>query len=429
MSKISDIAIAVGSGITPSKSNPNFWNRKDILWLRTEQLGSYKIYDTKEYISKDALKETNITIYPENTVSVAMYGEGKTRGKVSILAAPMATNQACCNIVIDETKANYLYVYYWLLNSYSKLRNLASGVRKNLNSNDIKNFEIDIKDLHKQDMISSLLSALDDKIDNNKQINVELEAMAKCIYDYWFLQFDFPDMNGKPYKSAGGKMVWNEVLQKEIPEGWKIGRIDYFIKNEKGGDWGKDSEQGNYIKKVNCLRGTDFSAVSGLEELEAPERYILEKNSYKLLADGDLIIEISGGSPTQSTGRICYINKNVLKRFDNDIVTSNFCKAIELNNKEFMYWFYIFWSKLYENNVFYKYEGKTTGIKNLLFGMLCSDYKIIIPDEVVIKNFNTKVQGLFETIQNNQLENQELTKLRDFLLPLLMNGQVGFKEE
>ena len=429
MSKISDIAIVVGSGITPSKNNPNFWNREDIPWLRTEQLGSYKIYDTKEYISQVALKETNITIYPKNTVSVAMYGEGKTRGKVSILAVPMTTNQACCNIVIDETKANYLYVYYWLLNSYSKLRNLASGVRKNLNSYDIKNFEIDIKSLHKQDMIASLLSVLDDKIDNNKQINAELEEMAKCIYDYWFLQFDFPDKNGKPYKSSGGKMVWNEVLQKEIPIGWEIGRIDHFIKNDKGGDWGKDSEQGNYIKKVTCLRGTDFSAVSGWEELEAPERYILEKNSYKLLADGDLIIEISGGSPTQSTGRICYINKNVLKRFDNDIITSNFCKAIELNNKEFMYWFYIFWSNLYENNVFFKYEGKTTGIKNLLFGMLCTDYKIIIPDEIVIKNFNAKVQGLFETIQNNQLENQELIKLRDFLLPLLMNGQVTFKEE
>mgnify|MGYP002511713379 CR=1 FL=1 len=127
---------------------------------------------------------------------------------------------------------------------------------------------------------------------------------------------------------------------------------------------------------MTCLRVADFPAISGLAKLEAPERYILEKNKYKILEDGNLLIEISGGSPTQSTGRICYINENVLKRFENDIITSNFCKAIELNNKKY---------------------GK-------------------------------KVQGLFDTIQKNQLENQELASLRDFLLPLLMNGQVGFKE-
>lgn len=127
---------------------------------------------------------------------------------------------------------------------------------------------------------------------------------------------------------------------------------------------------------MTCLRGADFPAISGLIKLEAPERYILEKNKYKILEDGNLLIEISGGSPTQSTGRICYINENVLKRFENDIITSNFCKAIELNNKKY---------------------GK-------------------------------KVQGLFDSIQKNQLENQELASLRDFLLPLLMNGQVGFKE-
>lgn len=143
---------------------------------------------------------------------------------------------------------------------------------------------------------------------------------------------------------------------------------------------------------------------------------------------GDLIIEISGGSPTQSTGRICYINTNVLRRFRNELITSNFCKAINLIDEDFMYWFYNLWCKLYDSGVFFKYEGKTTGIKNLLFEMLCRDYPIIIPDADVIKKYNNKIEKLFEVIQRNLLENEELSSLRDFLLPLLMNGQVGFKE-
>ena len=325
---------------------------------------------------------------------------------------------------------NIDYIYYNLLISLQHLAKISQGSQtKFLTMRILDSFMID--DISFEDQIKQIkiLADIDKKILINKEINIQLESIAKMVYDYWFIQFDFPDKNRKPYRSSGNKMVWSEELKKEIPEGWKIGRIDYFIKNDKGGDWGKDREQGNYIKKVICLRGTDFSAIIGSAKIEAPERFILEKNGYKVLKDGDLIIEISGGSPTQSTGRICYINENILRRFENHIITSNFCKALELNSKEFMYWFYIFWSKLYENDVFYKYEGKTTGIKNLLFNMLCEDYKTIIPDEMVIRNFNTKVQKLFETIQNNQLENQELIKLRDFLLPLLINGQVAFKEE
>ena len=153
-----------------------------------------------------------------------------------------------------------------------------------------------------------------------------------------------------------------------------------------------------------------------------------KKNMFKTLKKGDLIIEISGGSPTQSTGRICYINTNVLNRFKNKLITSNFCKAINLIDEDFMYWFYSLWSKLYDSGVFFLYEGKTTGIKNLLFEMLCRDYPIIIPITDVIKKYNKKIEKLYDEIQQKLLENAELLSLRDFLLPLLMNGQVGFKD-
>ena len=250
---------------------------------------------------------------------------------------------------------------------------------------------------------------------------------AKDIYDYWFLQFDFPNKFGRPYKASGGKMVWSEELKRKIPEGWSVGTLNQYITGDKAGDWGKDKEEGNYIRKVTCLRGADFSAITGDKTLAAPERFILEKNADKILENGDLIIEISGGSPTQSTGRICYINDSLLERFDTNVITSNFCRAISLKDITYMYWFYVQWERIYESNILFKYEGKTTGIKNLLFDLFVNDYKIAFPPNELIQKYDKVVADVFDKIQKNQKEKKELASLRDFLLPLLMNGQVGFK--
>lgn len=330
--------------------------------------------------------------------------------------------------VKDFKNNNIEYIYYLLLNMDIGKMKSGSNI-PTLNRNHLHPLEILAEtDIEKQKNLARVLKAIDNKIENNNKVNIELESMAKTIYDYWFLQFEFPNEDGKPYKSSGGKMVWNEELKREIPAGWQAGNLNMFIKQDKGGDWGKGIEEAHYTKKVTCLRGADFPAICGIAKLNAPERYIHEKNTFKILNDGDLIIEISGGSPTQSTGRICYINDNTLKRFENEIITSNFCKAICLVDKEYMYWFYILWCRLYENGVFFKYEGKTTGIKNLLFEMLCEDYLIVIPNIDMIKEYNNEVRDCFMKIQSNQLENQELTSLRAYLLPLLMNGQLGFKD-
>jgi type I restriction enzyme S subunit len=224
---ILSIAKRVSSGLTPLRSNPEFWENGTIPWLKTEQLGEKFIYSTTEKISKAALNKTNIKVYPENTLSIAMYGEGKTRGNVSIIKNKMATNQACCNIELDPDLADFEYVYYFLKTQYNELRNLSSGVRKNLNSNDIKNFVVRLpKELSAQKKIAAVLSDLDTKIDCNNRINAELEALANMLYDYWFMQFDFPCANGKPHKSSGGKMGYNTTLKREIPVGWKDGTLD-----------------------------------------------------------------------------------------------------------------------------------------------------------------------------------------------------------
>jgi type I restriction enzyme S subunit len=249
--------------------------------------------------------------------------------------------------------------------------------------------------------------------------------MAKTLYDYWFVQFDFPNEQGKPNKSSGGKMAYNEELKREIPEGWEVKKLSEWINNDKSGDWGKETEQGNYTQKVSCVRGADLNGLNGKGELNSPTRFILEKNSHKILENHDLIIEISGGSPTQSTGRLAFITEETLERFKNPLICSNFCKAVTLKEDKYLYNFVYQWNRFYDYGGLFGWEGKTSGIKNLLFESFVSNQKEVYPKSEVVEKFYDFVKPIHAKKQKNLLENQQLTALRDWLLPMLMNGQVA----
>tara|TARA_B100001093_G_scaffold154402_1_gene147073 strand:+ start:4398 stop:5663 length:1266 start_codon:yes stop_codon:yes gene_type:complete len=323
----------------------------------------------------------------------------------------------------DETLVinSYLYYYYqtepWIATSGSTI--------KRLYNNDIRNLKIHYPDKSKQRKIAKVLSDLDAKIVLNKKINSELESMAKLIYNYWFVQFDFPDENGRPYKSSGGKMIYNEELKKNIPEGWEVGELRFWIDRDKSGDWGKEKSEGNYTEKVSCVRGADINGLNGQGKVKAPKRYILNKNSHKILEAGDLIIEISGGSPTQSTGRLGYIIDSTLERFENPLICSNFCRAITLTDRKYIYNFIQLWNRLYNAGVLFGWEGKTSGIKNLLFDSFISNYSQPIPEYKLVEKYYDKVDPIYTKIQHNLKENEKLAELRDWLLPMLMNGQIS----
>ena len=252
--------------------------------------------------------------------------------------------------------------------------------------------------------------------------------MAKTLYDYWFVQFDFPDANGKPYKTSGGKMVWNEKLKREIPNGWKVDSLSSWINNDKSGDWGKEQEEGNYNQKVYCVRGADINGLNGKGEIKSPKRYILEKNLFKTLDPHDLIVEISGGSPVQSTGRLAYITEETLHRFDAPIICSNFCKAVTLKNKYYFYNFVYQWNSIYDAGVLFGYEGKTSGIKNLLFESFVTSYYTQFPTSEIAEKFYEFMKPLQIKKEKNLKENQELASFRDWLLPMLMNGQIKIQD-
>ena len=418
--KLSEIASFIGSGITPLRSNEKYWNSKDYPWLKTEQLGEYQIFDTNEYISKVALEETNLKLFPKNTLSVAMYGEGKTRGNVSILAEQMTTNQACCNIIVDNKFANYKFVYYWLKNSYYKLRSLSSGIRNNLNTEDIKKFEINLPSLPTQQKIAAILSSLDDKIALNKKINTKLEAMAKRLYDYWFVQFDYPDKNGKPYKTSGGKMVWNEVLKRKIPEGWEVGKIGDFVETITKGSTPSTvgfefEEVGINFVKVECIEN-GYVLTDNLMHISEEANHTLKRSQ---LQENDILVTIAG-----RLGSSAIVSKDILPANTNQAV------GIIRLKKEYKFLVNYLYQRIVSTDMqIYLQSINAQSIqKNLTLPNLANIIFAYDKDFNLINCYNEKILPIFNYQLTIQKEIQKLTKLRDRLLPLLMNGQVEVEE-
>ena len=293
----------------------------------------------------------------------------------------------------------------------------GSGQRYALSVEALNSFPVPMIPLRNQERIGEIFSALDKKIELNRRINQNLEAMVKQLYDYWFVQFDFPNEEGKPYKSSGGEMVWNEKLKREIPKRWKDITLNAFIDKNKGGDWGYDTSKDGTIK-VGCVRGADIIKLN-----DVPTRHITSKHSDRLLEDGDIVIEISGGSPVQATGRVALITKGVIERNGGALVCSNFCQSFSMKKRVLSEYFYYLWQSLYDNDNMFNFEGKTSGIKNFQTDVFLANHWFEAQEQLIEK-FHAIVSQYHLMIDKNIIENNNLTKQRDELLPLLMNGQV-----
>ena len=400
-----------------------------------------------------------------------------TLSNIQYIDRPFWTVDTLYYTVINQSKANPYFLFHYLKKMDLSKLNSGTGV-PSMTFGAYYGIKVSLPSLETQHKIAAVLSALDDKIELNNQINAELEAMAKTLYDYWFVQFDFPfgsaqgksavvsagsttgDSDAEPvnwdaepvnsdvepvnsdaepveatgiassasatrgYKSSGGKMVYNEVLKREIPEGWEVSVFNDWIDKTKTGDWGKEEMEGNYTERVHCVRGADINGLNGKGEVKAPVRYILKNNLSKALQPNDFIVEISGGSPVQSTGRIALLSNESFQRFDSHVICSNFCKAVSLKDESYVFNFKNEWQRLYDAGVFFGYEGKTSGIKNFLFDSFMDSYHIVKPPKELAQKYHQFVETLEKKKQLNLLQNRELVQLRDWLLPMLMNGQV-----
>ena len=271
-------------------------------------------------------------LWDKNTLCITI---AANIAETALLAYPMCFPDSVVGFKAYQHETSELFMHYVFTYIKKAIQNSASGsIQDNINIDYLTSLKFKIPKKDAQDKIASVLSSLDVKIELNNQINAQLEAMAKTLYDYWFVQFDFPDENGNPYKTSGGKMIWNDELKREIPEGWEASTMSEWLDVDKSGDWGKEKPEGNYTEQVICFRGADINGLNGLAELNPPTRFIHKNNRSKFLKSHDLIIEISGGSPIQSTGRMAFITDATMRRFEHPLICSNFCKPVSIKNKK-----------------------------------------------------------------------------------------------
>lgn len=316
-------------------------------------------------------------------------------------------------ISVNQELADSDFIYYCLtqrevIEHLQAIGEQSTSAYPSIKPTDIENLELFLPSLNEQREIASVLRALDDKIENNRKINHHLEKMAQAIFKSWFIDFE-PFGGVKPFD-------------------WQEGVFSEIVSSTLSGDWGKENPMGNYQKMVYCMRGADLPEITFGNKGKMPVRYILPKNfTNKQLTANNIVIEISGGSPTQSTGRCALITQSLLERYECDMVCTNFCRAIKPKEgySEFIYYY---WRYLYEHNVMFLYENGTTGIKNLDISSFLENEKIIIPTLNSVHKFSNIVQKLRNTIATNGLEIEKLTNLRDTLLPKLLSGEISVNQ-
>ena len=303
----------------------------------------------------------------------------------------------------DESKVTNQFLYYFLQTNPFITTN-GSTIKRLYNEN-LRDTKIpNVPSIQQQNQITDILGALDKKIQINNQINQELEAMAKTLYDYWFVQFDFPDQNGKPYKSSGGKMVYNQELKREIPEGWGVEKLDSLLKIGK--ETTNPKKFPNEEFKYYSIPEFDTTGTYSLERGES-----IKSNKFKVEKNDLLVSKLNP-----------WFNRVIYNLEENAISSTEFIvwKTFNRFEKNFLY-------QVATGKEFIEYCTRfATGTSN--------SHKRVSPDIMIgfqipfektyIQKFGEIIDSIRTQVLQNNEQNQELTQLRDWLLPMLMNGQV-----
>lgn len=308
---------------------------------------------------------------------------------------------------IDPKKAEPDYVYYWLASPwiYKTIidRNTGSTVPL-INLGIIKSLPVSLpEDIIEQKKIASVLANIDEKIVLNNRINAELEAMAKTLYDYWFVQFDFPDANGKPYKNSGGKMVYNATLKREIPAGWAVNTLSQIANITMGQSPAGESYNEDGIGTLFFQGSTDFGWL-----FPTPRQYTT--SPARMAKKGDILLSVRAPVGDMNIANAdCCIGRGLA--------------ALNSKSRSDGFLFYVM---KYFKQVFDRRNAEGT-----TFGSMTKDdlhsLQVVCPEPGLLKRYDDIVSEYNKMIFTRSLENQALIKLRDWLLPLLMNGQVTVK--
>lgn len=366
----------------------------DIPCIQGKNIRNGKVTDDFDwYISKEISDALPRSVLNKRCIVIPYVGS--KLGELAIFdknfVCHLASNVAKVELT-DET-LDLDYLYYYLKSPFGQgqlFRDKQGSAQPNITMEAIRETKVTFFEKTYQQKIASVLSALDSKIELNNRINAELEAIAKTLYDYWFVQFDFPDANGKPYKSNGGIMVWNEELKREVPEGWEVKKIENFCRIFTGKkDVNQALETGKY-KFFSCSPNYKFSNDK--------------------LFEGKAILISGNGS---YTGRTIFVDEG----FDLYQRTYACVNKTESDILPYLYYSILRFLSL-------KICGGTHGsaIPYIVYDDIAKETFSYNYD--IVSRFQDIIDPILTKINSTNNQTTKLIELRDWLLPMLMNGQV-----
>lgn len=379
------------SGGTPKTNIPEYWDG-DIGWLSVTDFNNdlRYVYESEKSITKLGVENSNTKFLEIGDIIISARG---TVGVMSQIGFPMCFNQSCFGMRGKKEIVTTDYLYYALKNYINNIIKRSQGsVFNTINLATFDLMEIEIHDtVIEQCKVTKILSDLDEKIELNNQINSELEAMTKLIYDYWFVQFDFPDENGEPYKSSGGKMVYNDDLKRKVPYGWIVRDLGSVTNILRGDLITSDTMKNGSVKVVSA----------GVKSSNFHDQANRSAN----------VITVS------SSGNAGYVNFWREPIFASDCITIQAGSAVEtILALQFL--------KMIQMHIYRKASGS---VQPHVYPSDLSSLKYLLPPKNLVDLFEGKVIAVNELIGRQNQENDKLEKLRDWLLPMLMNGQVKIK--
>lgn len=311
-----------------------------------------------------------------------------------------------------KNETNPEFLYYFAISPDFRKRAIecmeGTSGRQRVNENALKTLELPIPEPQTQQSIAAVLSALDKKIALNKQINARLEEMAKTLYDYWFVQFDFPDANGKPYKSSGGEMVFDETLKREIPKGWEVKSLRDVLVNCS-----------DNIKSEDLTSNMPYTPIDSL-----PMRKMTFSDFQKIENARTSLIRYSFNDILIGAMRV-YFHRVCIAPFDG--ITRSTTIVLKPKKQNHLPFLYQLCNEEKTINFASKVSiGTQQPYVNWVNGL--AEYKFAMPNLELIERYSIKIMPLIKSVITREKQNHHLTQLRDFLLPILMNGQVSVTE-
>lgn len=366
--------------------------------IQTGEIKEANLYITAHSTTYNDFGLEQSKLWPKNTLCITI---AANIAETALLNYPMCFPDSVVGFNAYAEQSSELFMHYVFTYIRRAIQNSATGsIQDNINIEYLTSLKFKIPVKNYQDKIAAVLSTLDAKIDCNNRINSELEAMAKALYDYWFVQFDFPDAHGKPYKSSGGKMVYNATLKRMIPEGWEDKQLTQIANITMG-----TSPIGDSLNDIG--EGVEFFQGSTDFGWQFPTVRQYTTQPVRMAKRGDILLSVRAPVGDLNVAHIdCCIGRGL----------------VALNSKDGFDGF-LFYVMQYFKTIFDRRNGEGT-----TFGSITKDdlhsLPLAYPPTELLKEYDKVVSKYNQIVFARSMENQQLAQLRDWLLPLLMNGQV-----